>query len=267
MSSTGSSLPFPMPREAMPRHVAMIMDGNGRWAKLKGRPRVFGHRYGAERVREIVEQAGQWGISVLTLYAFSDENWGRPIDEVGVIMHLIEHYLRKERQELNRQNVRFRVIGDSSRFSPALRKLIDETREMLADNTGLILNVALSYGGRAEITRATKSIAEKVARGEILADDISQKIIAEHLDTAGLPDPDLVIRTSGESRISNFLLWQAAYAEFYFTPVLWPDFSRHEFAKALEDFYSRERRFGLTGAQARSVTAADFLVVQGQTPC
>jgi undecaprenyl diphosphate synthase len=251
----------------MPRHVAMIMDGNGRWAKQKGRPRVFGHRYGAERVREIVEQAGQWGISVLTLYAFSDENWGRPVDEVGVIMHLIEHYLRKERDELNRQNVRFRVIGDSSRFSPALRKLIDETRELLADNTGLILNVALSYGGRAEITRATRAIAEMVAQGQVSPSEITPDMIAGHLDTAGLPDPDLVIRTSGESRISNFLLWQAAYAEFYFTPVLWPDFSRHEFAKALGDFYSRERRFGLTGAQARLGKAADIAGTQGQTPC
>jgi undecaprenyl diphosphate synthase len=245
----------------------MIMDGNGRWAKQKGRPRVFGHRYGAERVREIVEQAGQWGISVLTLYAFSDENWGRPIDEVGVIMNLIEHYLRKERDELHRQNVRFRVIGDFSRFSPALRKLIEETREFLADNTGLILNVALSYGGRAEITRATQAVAEKVARGEISPSDISQKMIAEHLDTAGLSDPDLVIRTSGESRISNFLLWQAAYAEFYFTPVLWPDFSRQEFAAALGDYYSRERRFGLTGAQARSVTGANFSSSRDQTSC
>ena len=267
MSSTGSSLPLPIPREEMPTHVAMIMDGNGRWAKQKGRPRVFGHRYGAERVREIVEQAGQWGIKALTLYAFSDENWGRPIDEVGVIMRLIEHYLRKERDELNRQNVRFRMIGDFSRFSPSLRSLLDETRDVLADNTGLVLTVALSYGGRAEITRATRAIAEKVLRGEILPGDISQKMIADYLDTAGLPDPDLVIRTSGECRVSNFLLWQSAYAEFYFTPVLWPDFSRQEFAKALEDFYSRERRFGLTGAQLVPNPEFDSADLQGRTPC
>jgi undecaprenyl diphosphate synthase len=247
MSLPGSSLPYPLPRDVMPRHVAMIMDGNGRWAKSKGRPRVFGHKYGAERVREIVEQAGQWGIEVLTLYAFSDENWGRPTEEVGVIMKLIEHYLGKEREELHRQNVRFQIIGDLTRLSPTLQRLLEETKRFLASNTGLILNVALSYGGRAEITRATQGLAQKVARGEIKPEDITIDLISQHLDTAGLPDPDLVIRTSGEMRISNFLLWQSAYAEFHFSPVMWPDFSREEFASALRQYSSRERRFGLVG--------------------
>jgi undecaprenyl diphosphate synthase len=243
------SIPLPISREAMPRHVAMIMDGNGRWAKLRGRPRVFGHKHGAERVREIVEQAGKWGVEILTLYAFSDENWKRPSDEVGVIMHLLEHYLRKEREDLNKKNVKFHIIGDLSKLSPKLRSLMEETRDLLAKNTGLTLNVALSYGARAEITRAMTSIAEKVAAGEVKPSEINQAMIAEHLDTSGLPDPDLVIRTSGEQRISNFLLWQAAYSEFYFTPVLWPDFTKLEFAKALEAYESRERRFGMTSAQ------------------
>ncbi len=267
MSSSGSSLPFPIPCDAMPRHVAMIMDGNGRWAKQQGRPRVFGHKHGAERVREIVEQAGQWGIEVLTLYAFSDENWGRPAEEVGVIMKLIEHYLGKERDELNRQNVRCQIIGDYSRLSPTLQRLLDETKRMLASNTGLILNVALSYGGRAEITRATQALAHKVARGEIKPEDITAEMISLNLDTTGLPDPDLVIRTSGEMRISNFLLWQSAYAEFHFSPVMWPDFSRAEFSLALQKFYSRERRFGLIDGRPKVVDSHSPATNQGLPLC
>lgn len=267
MPSAGVSSTLPIPREAMPRHVAMIMDGNGRWAKQRGRPRVFGHKHGAERVREIVEQAGKWGIEVLTLYAFSDENWKRPAEEVGVIMHLLEHYLRKERDELNKQNVRFRVIGDMSQLSSSLRRLIEETRQLLDKNTGLILNVALSYGGRAEITRAVTRIADKVASGEISPSDINQSTISSHLDTSGLPDPDLVIRTSGELRISNFLLWQAAYAEFYFTPVMWPDFTPAEFSKALEAYESRERRFGLITSQLPPRASLEFGMSEGLNPC
>ena len=267
MSSTGSSLPCPIPSEAMPRHVAMIMDGNGRWAKRKGRPRVFGHKHGAERVREIVEQAGQWGLQVLTLYAFSDENWGRPSEEVGVIMKLLEHYLRKERDELNRQNVRFQVIGDFTRLSASLQRLLEETKRLLQNNTGLILNVALSYGGRGEITRATRAIAHKIASGELKPEDITVDLISGHLDTAELPDPDFVIRTSGEQRISNFLLWQSAYAEFHFSPVMWPDFTRAEFALALQKFYSRDRRFGLTDCQMAANASAQKLTSQGFAPC
>ena len=267
MPSSGSSLPFPLPRDVMPRHVAMIMDGNGRWAQEKGRPRVYGHKHGADRVREIVEQSGQWGIEVLTLYAFSDENWGRPTEEVGVIMKLIEHYLGKERDELNRQNVRFQVIGDLSRLSPNLQRLLDETKKLLANNTGLVLNVALSYGGRAEITRATQALAHKVARGELMPEEITADMIALQLDTAGLPDPDLVIRTSGEMRISNFLLWQSAYAEFHFSPVMWPDFTRVEFALALKNFYSRERRFGLVNRQTNKIDGRTQSINQGLPLC
>ncbi len=267
MPSIGLSKPLNISREIMPRHVAIIMDGNGRWAKLRGRPRIFGHKYGAERVREIVEQAGQCGIEVLTLYAFSDENWKRPIEEIGVIMHLLEHYLRKERDELNRKNVQFRVIGDLSKLSSSLRNLVLETRTMLSGNSGLILNVALSYGARAEMTRAVAAIAAQLAAGQLKPEQIDQELVSSNLDTAGLPDPDLVIRTSGEQRISNFLLWQAAYSEFYFTPIMWPDFTRDEFTKALESFASRERRFGLTSAQVESSNQAASMQKMESRPC
>jgi undecaprenyl diphosphate synthase len=255
MPLIGTSKPTSFGNASRPRHVAMIMDGNGRWAKQRGRPRVFGHKHGAERVRDIVEQAGQWGIEVLTLYAFSEENWNRPSDEVGVIMHLLEHYLRKERLELNKKNVQFRVIGDLSRLSSSLRSLIMETKSMLQGNTGLILNIAVSYGARSEIARAVAAIAAQVELGVLRPDQVDQNLISSFLDTSGLPDPDLVIRTSGEMRISNFLLWQSAYAEFYFSPVMWPDFTKEEFAKALEAFSGRERRFGLTSAQILSSEA------------
>ena len=267
MPPLGLSKPLNIPRNSLPRHVAMIMDGNGRWAKQRGRPRVFGHKYGAERVREIVEQAGQWGIEVLTLYAFSDENWKRPLEEVGVIMHLLEHYLRKERDELNRQNVQFRVIGDLSKLSPSLRALIAETKVLLEANTGLILNVAISYGSRAEITRAIAAIASEVVSGKLSPNQIDQQLVSSFMDTAGLPDPDLIIRTSGELRISNFLLWQSAYAELYFAPVMWPDFSRDEFAKAIEQYGSRERRFGLTSAQVTTANAGPSNAVEGLGTC
>lgn len=267
MPSLGLSKPLNIPRNSLPRHVAMIMDGNGRWAKQRGRPRVFGHKHGAERVREIVEQAGQWGIEVLTLYAFSDENWRRPVEEVGVIMHLLEHYIRKERDELNKQNVQFRVIGDLSKLSPSLRKLILETKSMLQSNTGLILNVAVSYGSRVEITRAIAAMAAQIRSGDLSPEQIDQDLVSSFLDTNGLPDPDLVIRTSGELRISNFLLWQAAYSEFYFTSVMWPDFTRDEFAKAIEDFAGRERRFGLTSAQVVPASSPDSANLEGAGRC
>lgn len=244
MSKLGSSNTTEVESSAAPRHVAVIMDGNGRWARRKGHPRVFGHKYGAERVREIVEFAGQKGVKYLTLYAFSDENWRRPVEEVGAIMHLLEHYLRKERRALLEKNVRFKTVGDLSRLSMGLQKLISETVDMLDDNTGLTLIVAVSYGGRAEITRAVKKIADKVFAGELNPDQIDQELISRHLDTENIPDPDLLIRTSGELRISNFLLWQSAYTEFYFTDVNWPDFDGVEFEKALLAYANRERRFG-----------------------
>ena len=249
----------------VPRHVAVIMDGNGRWARERGRPRVFGHKYGAEPVREIVERAGQVGVQVLTLYAFSDENWSRPVEEVGAIMHLLDHYLRKERQALFEKNVRFETIGDLSRLAPALRALIEETKDMLARNDGLTLNVAISYSGRAELTRAVNKIAEKVSKGEIKPNQIDQDLISSHLDTQGLPDPDFLIRTSGELRLSNFLLWQSAYTEFYFSEMMWPDFTRVEFDRALSEFARRERRFGQTVAaeSARSLTPKDL----SASPC
>ena len=244
MSKLGSSNTTVVESSAAPRHVAVIMDGNGRWARKKGHPRVFGHKYGAERVRDIVEFAGQKGVKYLTLYAFSDENWRRPVEEVGAIMHLLEHYLRKERRTLLEKNVRFKTVGDLSRLSIGLQKLIAETVDMLDGNTGLTLIVAVSYGGRAEITRAVKKIADKVFAGELNPDQIDQELISRHLDTDNIPDPDLLIRTSGELRISNFLLWQSAYTEFYFTDVNWPDFDGVEFEKALLAYGNRERRFG-----------------------
>lgn len=265
MSKVTSTPGLPLGLSQVPRHVAVIMDGNGRWARTRGHPRVMGHKCGAERVREIVEQAGQLGIEVLTLYAFSDENWKRPVDEVGAIMHLLEHYLRKERQALREKNVRFKVIGDLTRLSPHLRGLIEDTRQMLDCNDGLTLCVAISYGGRGEITRAVRHIAEKVARGAIRPDEISPDLLARHLDTAGLPDPDLLIRTSGELRISNFLLWQAAYSEFYFSHVMWPDFGADEFHRALLAYAGRERRYG--GASCSASRAEDSPIQQGVAPC
>ena len=266
MSGVTSSADSKQGLPQVPRHVAVIMDGNGRWARKKGHPRVFGHKHGAERVREIVEQAGQIGVQVLTLYAFSDENWLRPLEEVGAIMHLLEHYLRKERQALLEKNVRFRVIGDLSRLSPQLRKLLEETRMLLADNDGLTLCVAISYGGRAEIVRAIRRIAEKVSSGELRPDDINQDLLSHHLDTAGLPDPDLLIRTSGELRLSNFLLWQSAYAEFYFSEVMWPDFDRNEFKKAISAFAARERRYGNTSEKYKTIPS-DVALEVSVSPC
>jgi len=265
MSNVTSSLDRPQGLPQFPRHVAVIMDGNGRWARKKGHPRVFGHKYGAERVREIVEQAGHLGVQVLTLYAFSDENWFRPVEEVGAIMHLLEHYLRKERQALLEKNVRFQVIGDLSKLSPQLRKLIEETKLMLGSNDGLTLCVAISYGGRAEIVRAMRQIAGLVANGELRPEEINQELISRHMDTAGLPDPDLLIRTSGELRLSNFLLWQSAYTEFYFSEVMWPDFDGDEFKKALESFGNRERRYGNTSGQQQG--AKDAQADLGVSPC
>ncbi|MCX6126795.1 MAG: isoprenyl transferase [Proteobacteria bacterium] len=235
----------PVPRDRMPRHVGIIMDGNGRWAKLRKRPRVFGHKSGVDSVRQVVKAAGEWGVETLTLYAFSDENWGRPVDEVKVIMGLLDTYVRKERDELDRNNVRFRTIGEIDRLKPATRDLIQDVTKKLAGNTGLLLNLAISYGGRMEITRAVQQLAAKALNGEIRPDEISSELISDHLYTAGMTDPDLIIRTSGEQRISNFLLWQSAYSELFFSEVLWPDFGRKEFAHALADYDIRERRFGL----------------------
>lgn len=262
-SQKDSAVP-PVARDRMPRHVGIIMDGNGRWAKRRMMPRVYGHKIGGEVVRQVVKAAGEWGVEVLTLYAFSDENWGRPEEEVNVIMNLLDSYIRSECEELNRNNVRFRTVGDLSRLRPATRELIAECTSQLAHNTGLILNVALSYGGRMEIMRACRDLAQSVARGEMSAEDITPEMMSSRLDTAGLPDPDLIIRTSGEQRVSNFLLWQSAYAELFFTPVMWPDFNREEFAKALIWYDERERRFGLTGSQ---IAARILSKGSSRSPC
>ncbi len=232
-------------REKLPNHVAIIMDGNGRWAKRQGRPRVFGHRKGALSVRAVVEASGELGIKVLSLFAFSEENWGRPTTEVTAIMTLLNTYLVQERVELMRHNVQLRTMGRLDRLPPKSLTLLRETEAMLRPNTGLVLNVALSYGGRSEIVEACRRVAREVADGRLQPQDINQEVFASSLSGSDLPPPDLLIRTSGEQRISNFMLWELAYAELYFTPVLWPDFSKEHYALALHEYLNRQRRFGL----------------------
>ncbi len=232
-------------REQLPNHVAIIMDGNGRWAKNRGRPRVFGHRRGADSVRAVVEAADQLGVKVLSLYAFSEENWGRPPHEVTAIMTLLSTYLLNEREELKRNNVQLRTMGRIERLPSKTLKLLRETEDYLSENTGLVLNIALSYGGRSEIVDACRTLSRRVQAGELAPQDISAEILASEMYTSDLPDPDLLIRTSGEQRVSNFMLWQLAYTEFYFTEVHWPDFGKEEFVKALAEYTRRKRRFGL----------------------
>ncbi len=236
---------------ALPRHVAVIMDGNGRWAQRRGRARIFGHRRGADRVRSTVEQCRKLGIGVLTLYAFSDENWGRPREEVSFLMDMLGRFLRSEIPSMKESGIRFRTIGRTERLPAPARDWIAKAGAETAGNDGMVLNLALSYGGRSEIVQAVKRLA---AAG--LPEDLREEDLARHLDTAGLPDPDLIIRTSGEQRTSNFLLWQAAYAELYFTEVLWPDFDERELLLALLDFQRRQRRFGLTDDQVRQAGPA-----------
>ena len=228
-------------RSRLPRHVAVIMDGNGRWAKSRGRPRLAGHRAGAESVREAVRVSAELGIEVLTLYAFSTENWSRPKAEVEGLMILLRHTLRREAAELDKSGVRLRVSGRVEELPAAVRKELARAQDLLADNTGLILNLALNYGGRQDVVDAVNDLIGKGAAA------VTEEDISAHLSTAGLPDPDLLIRTSGESRLSNFLLWQSAYAEFHVTPVLWPDFRRPQLYHALADYQSRHRRFGGLG--------------------
>jgi undecaprenyl diphosphate synthase len=232
-----------------PAHVAIIMDGNGRWAQARGLPRVAGHRRGGEAARRAVEAAGQLGISYLTLFGFSSENWKRPAAEVDDLMTLLRHYLRGEVAELHKNNVRVRVIGDRERLAPDIVTLITNTEALTAGNAGLQLSVALSYGGRAEITGAAKRIAEAAAAGRLDPASIDETCFARYLLTADMPDPDLVIRTSGEQRLSNFLLWQTAYSEFVFIETLWPDFSKADLERALSEFHSRQRRYGASVGQ------------------
>jgi undecaprenyl diphosphate synthase len=235
---------------ALPRHVAVIMDGNGRWAKLRGLPRVEGHRMGIRAVRAVVECARELGIPYLTLYAFSVENWGRPEGEVATLMSLLREFLLKELPELARHRIRLKVIGDVSQLPALVREVLDRVLAATSANDEMTLTLALSYAGRNEIVRAARVLAAEAAAGSISPEGISEPEFALRLDTAGMPDPDLVIRTSGELRISNFLLWQAAYAELVFTDVLWPDFGKAEFLQALDEYSRRSRRFGLTEEQA-----------------
>jgi undecaprenyl diphosphate synthase len=237
------SVAAPSPRQ-LPRHIAIIMDGNGRWAKARGLPRIAGHRSGAEAVRRTLIAANDLGIPYLTLFGFSSENWKRPLGEVDDLMGLLRHYLRGEIAELHRNGVRLRVIGEIGRLSPDLVTLITNAEALTHDNRGSNLTIALSYGGRAEIVCATRAIAAKVAAGSLSAAAIDEDLIASHLFTADLPDPDLLIRTSGEQRISNFLLWQCAYAELVFTKTLWPDFGRGDLEEAIAEYCGRERRYG-----------------------
>jgi undecaprenyl diphosphate synthase len=230
-----------------PAHVAIIMDGNGRWAKARGLPRTAGHRRGAEAVRATVQGAAELGISYLTLFGFSSENWKRPRDEVRDLMALLRLYLRGEINELNKNGVRLIVVGERRNFDGDIVELIDEAERKTAANTRLTLVLALSYGGRQELVRAAQRIAEDAAAGRLSPADIDERTVGERLFTAGIPDPDLLIRTSGEKRISNFLLWQCAYAELVFLDVLWPDFSREHLGEAIRDFQSRERRYGAIG--------------------
>ena len=227
-----------------PLHVAIIMDGNGRWAKARGLPRSAGHKRGAEAVREAVKAAVELGITHLTLFGFSSENWNRPEGEVRDLMGLMRLYLRTEVDTLHKNGIRLRVIGDRARLGPDLAALIDAGEKKTADNEGLALTVALSYGGRQELTAASRKLAEDVLAGKLTPDAIDEKALASRLFTAGLPDPDLLIRTSGEMRVSNFLLWQLAYAEMVFLDVLWPDFTKQDLAFAIQDFQRRDRRYG-----------------------
>jgi len=228
----------------LPQHVAIIMDGNGRWAKQRNQPRVEGHRQGAESVRAVVRAAGELGIKYLTLYAFSVENWNRPKEEVDALMKYLARYLKNEVGELNRVNVRLQVIGQVYRLPEFVQEQLQRTVTALAKNNGLTLVLALSYGGRTELVEAVRGMARKVAEGKLDPEEIDEQVVGQHLYTKNLPDPELLIRTSGELRLSNFLLWQTSYTEFVVTPTLWPDFRKAQFCEALEEYTRRHRRFG-----------------------
>lgn len=233
----------------LPNHLAVIMDGNGRWAEQRMLRRIVGHQRGVETVRMVVEQCSMLGIRYLTLFAFSSENWSRPKTEVRALMSLLQKYISKETTRMMKNNIRFNVIGNRRDLPPEVNKILDDTLHQTARNTGMVLTLALSYGGRQELVRAAISLAEEVRTGGLAPEQINEELFARHLDTAGLPDPDLLMRTSGEMRISNFLLWQLAYTELYFTDINWPDLTIDELRQALADYQARERRFGKTSAQ------------------
>lgn len=239
-------------RNKLPKHIAIIMDGNGRWAKERGKDRVYGHHEGVLSVREIVNGCAELGISYLTLYAFSTENWNRPKEEVNALMELLVNTIRKEVDELKKNNVRLHVIGDFASLPEVCQKELNEAKELTASNTGLNLILALSYSSRWEITEAAKKIAQDAAKGILKPEDINDTVFQSYLNTASFPDPELMIRTSGEHRISNYLLYQLAYAELYFTPVHWPEFRKPQLYEALLNYQQRERRFGKTSEQIQT---------------
>ena len=238
---TARKTPEPAP---VPTHIAIIMDGNGRWAKKRLLPRAAGHRKGADAVRRAVKGCIEHGVSYLTLFAFSSENWKRPADEIDDLMGLLRLYIRQELEQLKANGVKVRFIGDLGAFSDDIRDLIADAEEATDGNEKLVLSIALNYGSQAEIVRAARAVSEEVAAGRLRPEDITEEVFAAHLHTQGLPDPDLLIRTSGEKRLSNFLLWQSAYTEFLFLDILWPDFDRKALAAAIHEFQSRDRRFG-----------------------
>lgn len=244
-----SETPLNIPPERLPRHVAIIMDGNGRWALARGLPRLAGHRAGTENLRRIIRTAVEFGIPYLTIYAFSTENWGRPPEEVQGLMRILEDVIDRELEELHREGVQIRHIGRLERLDPRLQKKVIQAVEKTRNNTRLVLNVAFNYGGRDEIVCAI----QRIIRDGIPAEEVTAELVSRYLFTAGVPDPDLIIRTSGELRVSNFLIWQAAYSEWYVTPTYWPDFDKEEFRRALEDYAQRDRRFGGVSAAVSNV--------------
>lgn len=235
--------------DKIPQHIAIIMDGNGRWAKLHDKARVYGHHQGVESVRAIVEGCTELGVKFLTIYAFSTENWNRPQTEVNALMELLVRTIRKETPELNEKNVRISMIGDGHALPDICIKELNEARELTAKNTGLNLVLAISYSGRWEITNAAKQMADDVKKGKLDPENIDEELFAQYLNTKDIPDPELLIRTSGEFRLSNYLLWQTAYTEFYFTKTLWPDFDKQELINAIYEYQNRERRFGKISEQ------------------
>ncbi len=237
--------------DRMPRHVAIIMDGNGRWAEARGKQRNEGHRAGLDTVREVIRAAHELGIACLTLYAFSLENWNRPKDEVREVMRLLDHYLDVEIEEIMRNGIRLRVVGRLDRLTPGLRAKVENAVARSADNSEMTMCIALSYGGRAEIVDAARRLMRDAEQGKLSPDDLDEKTFAAYLYDPELPDPDLLIRTGNESRVSNFLLWQIAYTELYLTDLMWPDFAKQELVNAILEYQARERRFGMTSAQVR----------------
>jgi undecaprenyl diphosphate synthase len=246
---------FKPPNNQIPRHIAIIMDGNGRWAEKRNKARVMGHRAGVEAVRGVVEFCAELGVEVLTLFAFSSENWRRPKKEVGLLMELFMTALGREVKRMHANDVRLKIIGDKSRFANALQERINKAEEITENNKGLTVVVAANYGGRWDITQAAKKLAGLVEKGKLSVDDITPEKLADYISLSDFPEPDLFIRTGGEQRISNYLLWQLAYTELYFTNTLWPDFNKESLSEAIASFASRQRRFGQTGKQVEEAKA------------